>query len=116
MILCTLRLRTTATTEQLKALGQALRRWRDEERSVGSCRPKIDQQDLKDLVEGELPKPQLLRITEAIRLMNKGRSILGQEQQPLERHQLEQLREELGPEARNRDLAVHIECIADFGH
>ena len=104
MVICLLRVRRTASLQQLKDLGATLQHWSDAEPDTGDCFPRVDTQDLSDLLAGELPKPEFLRVTAFLRQMDEVRRILGLEPEALEPYQLQQLKDELGEEAQNRDI------------
>ena len=116
MVICLLRVRRTASLQQLKDLGATLQHWSDAELDTGACCPQVDTQVLSDLLAGELPKPGFLRVTADLRQMDEVRRILGLEPEALEPYQLQQLKDELGEEAQNRDVVVFIDCSPGFSY
>src|SRR5438309_2366002 len=56
--------RTGATQEQLKALGAALQSWYRDELKPGSEPDYVDSRALDDLLQGQLPQPWSVRLSD----------------------------------------------------
>ena len=113
--LCTLTIRQSANSSQLKALRELLALWSDEVLDDGLCLPQVDKQAADDLEAGELPQPEYLRFTGLFHDMNKLSDMIGLPKTELGEFEYKQLKVDMGENACQRAIPILIEPLSEGG-